>query len=75
MTGIAEGDLVYAYMPHQTAYVAPAASLIRLPELKNPAQGVLLANITTAFNGVLDTRDRPGRHSRRSSARVSSACW
>jgi threonine dehydrogenase-like Zn-dependent dehydrogenase len=56
VTGVAEGDLVYAYMPHQTAYVAPAASLIRLPELKNPAQGVLLSNITTAFNGVLDTR-------------------
>ena len=56
VTGIAEGDLVYSYMPHQTAYVAPATSLIRLPELKNPAQGVLLSNITTAFNGVLDTR-------------------
>ncbi len=55
VTGVVEGDLVYAYMPHQTAYVAPAGSLIRLPELKNPAQGVLLSNITTAFNGVLDT--------------------
>jgi threonine dehydrogenase-like Zn-dependent dehydrogenase len=52
---LAEGDLVYSYMPHQTAYVAPAASLIPLPALKNPAQGVLLSNITTAFNGVLDT--------------------
>lgn len=56
VTGVAEGDLVYSYMPHMTAYVAPAASLIRLPKLNNPAQGVLLSNITTAFNGVLDTR-------------------
>ena len=55
VTGFAEGDLVYSYMPHQTAYVAPAASLIPLPALKNPAHGVLLSNITTAFNGVLDT--------------------
>lgn len=55
VTGFTEGDLVYSYMPHQTGYVAPAASLIRLPALKNPAQGVLLSNITTAFNGVLDT--------------------
>ena len=30
-----EGDLVYAYQPHQTAYVAPAASVIPLPELAN----------------------------------------
>ena len=55
VTELAGGDLVYAYMPHQTDYVAPVTSLIRLPELKNPAQGVLLSNITTAFNGVLDT--------------------
>jgi threonine dehydrogenase-like Zn-dependent dehydrogenase len=49
-----EGDLVYAYQPHQTAYVAPAASLIRLPELANPAAGVLYSNLNTAYGGVLD---------------------
>jgi threonine dehydrogenase-like Zn-dependent dehydrogenase len=49
-----EGDLVYAYQPHQTAYVAPAASVIRLPDLANPAVGVLLSNLTTAYGGVLD---------------------
>ena len=49
-----EGDLVYAYQPHQTAYVAPAASVIRLPELANPAQGVLFSNLNTAYGGVLD---------------------
>ena len=49
-----EGDLVYAYQPHQTAYVAPAASVIRLPELANPATGVLYSNLNTAYGGVLD---------------------
>ena len=49
-----EGDLVYAYQPHQTAYVAPAASVIRLPELANPAVGVLYSNLNTAYGGVLD---------------------
>lgn len=47
-------DLVYAYQPHQTAYVAPAASVIRLPELANPAVGVLYSNLNTAYGGVLD---------------------
>jgi threonine dehydrogenase-like Zn-dependent dehydrogenase len=49
-----EGDLVYAYQPHQTAYVAPAASVIRLPELANPAIGILYSNLNTAYGGVLD---------------------
>ena len=49
-----EGDLVYAYQPHQTAYVAPAASVIRLPQLANPAVGILYSNLNTAYGGVLD---------------------
>jgi threonine dehydrogenase-like Zn-dependent dehydrogenase len=49
-----EGDLVYAYQPHQTAYVARAASVIRLPGLANPALGVLYSNLNTAYGGVLD---------------------
>ena len=48
------GQLVYAFKPHQTAYVAPAASVIPLPELANPAAGVLFSNLGTAYNGVLD---------------------
>ncbi len=54
VTTLGEGDLVYAYQPHQTAYVAPASSLIRLPELSNPAVGVLYSNLNTAYGGVLD---------------------
>jgi threonine dehydrogenase-like Zn-dependent dehydrogenase len=48
------GDLVYAFQPHQTAYVAPAGAVIPLPGLANPACGVLYANLNTAYNGVLD---------------------
>lgn len=47
-------DLVYAFQPHQTAYVAPAAQVISLPDLANPVCGVLYANLNTAYNGVLD---------------------
>ena len=54
VTILGEGDLVYAYQPHQTAYVAPASNLIRLPELPNPAVGVLYSNVSTAYGGVLD---------------------
>jgi 2-desacetyl-2-hydroxyethyl bacteriochlorophyllide A dehydrogenase len=55
VTNVSVGDFVYAYVPHQTAYVIPAANAIPLPELKDPAQGVLFSNLNTAFNGVLDT--------------------
>ncbi len=54
VSAVEEGSLVYGYLPHQTASVVPAASVIRLPELANPAQGVLWANMNTAYNGVLD---------------------
>jgi len=51
---LGEGDLVYAYQPHQSAYVAPAAGVIPLPELADPAVGVLWSNLNTAYGGVLD---------------------
>lgn len=54
VTTVKPDDLVFAYEPHQTMCVAPAASLIRLPNLRNPAQGVVYSNINTAYNGVLD---------------------
>jgi threonine dehydrogenase-like Zn-dependent dehydrogenase len=49
-----EDDLVYAYQPHQTAYVAPAAGVVPLPGLADPAVGVLWSNLHTAYGGVLD---------------------
>jgi threonine dehydrogenase-like Zn-dependent dehydrogenase len=51
---VAAGSLVYSYSPHQTAYVVPASSVIPLPNLSDPAHGVFLANLNTAYNGVLD---------------------
>lgn len=54
VTSLTIGSLVYAYRPHQQAYVAPAESVILLPELADPAQGVFFANLNTAYNGVLD---------------------
>jgi 2-desacetyl-2-hydroxyethyl bacteriochlorophyllide A dehydrogenase len=54
VTSLKKGDLVYAFEPHQNYYVAPAASVIRLPELQNPAEGIFYANMNTAYNGVLD---------------------
>ncbi len=60
VTDLSVGDLVYAYKPHQTGYVASAKELIRLPDLQSPALGVLFANLNTAYNGVLDTDIRIG---------------
>ncbi len=54
VTNVRAGDLVYAYEPHQDCYVAAADSVVRLPELADPALGVLFANLNTAYNGVLD---------------------
>jgi threonine dehydrogenase-like Zn-dependent dehydrogenase len=55
VTSVVIGDLVYAYKPHQTSYVAPAEQVILLPDLQNPARGVLYSNLHTAYNGVLDS--------------------
>jgi threonine dehydrogenase-like Zn-dependent dehydrogenase len=55
VTSLSVGSLVYAYVPHQTAYVVPASRVIPLPDLDDPAYGVLFANLNTAYNGVLDT--------------------
>ena len=51
---IAEGDLVYCPAPHQSAHVLPAKSVVKLPQGIEPKVGVLMANLNTTFNGVLD---------------------
>jgi len=55
VTSLDIGSLVYAYVPHQTAYVVSADRVVPLPDLADPALGVLFANLNTAYNGVLDT--------------------
>jgi len=50
------GSIVFGYQPHQTLYVAPADSVVVLPEdIADPVHGVLFASLNTAYNGVLDT--------------------
>lgn len=54
----AVGDFVFALHPHQTAYVLPADSVVPLPADLPPERGVLLANLETAVNVVLDAAPR-----------------
>ena len=58
--GLAPGDLVFAYVPHGTANIAPARAVVPLGPIGDPALGVFLANVNTAFNGVLDARPALG---------------
>ena len=51
---MAEGDLIYFAAPHQSAHVLPAKSVVKLPQGIEPKVGVLMANLNTTFNGVLD---------------------
>jgi 2-desacetyl-2-hydroxyethyl bacteriochlorophyllide A dehydrogenase len=57
---IEQGDIVFSYSPHQSAVVAPAAGVVRLPAGLDPRFGVLNANLNTALNGVLDARPSLG---------------
>jgi 2-desacetyl-2-hydroxyethyl bacteriochlorophyllide A dehydrogenase len=55
VAGFAPGDLVFAHHPHQSLYVVPAGSAVRLPCGISPELGVFLANLETAVNVLLDT--------------------
>jgi 2-desacetyl-2-hydroxyethyl bacteriochlorophyllide A dehydrogenase len=55
-------DLVFAHHPHQTEFVVPASMLIRLPLGLPPDAAVLLANIETAINVLLDAHPHFGEH-------------
>lgn len=48
------GQHVFAYRNHITEYVAPAAQLVPLPDGLPPICAVFLANLNTAYNGILD---------------------
>lgn len=56
VTRLAVGDLVFSYTPHQSYVVVPADQPILLPDLDDPHFGMLMANLNTALNGVLDAR-------------------
>jgi 2-desacetyl-2-hydroxyethyl bacteriochlorophyllide A dehydrogenase len=57
---LAEGDLVFAFNPHETCYTVPATVVIRLPQELDPRIGVFAANVETALNGLLDAAPRLG---------------
>ncbi|WP_102127466.1 zinc-binding dehydrogenase [Deinococcus planocerae] len=56
----APGQLVFAYSPHQTLSVVPRVLTLPLPADTDPTSGVFVANLNTAFNGLLDARPVPG---------------
>ena len=55
-----EGQLVFAFNPHETCYTVPASVLIKLPSEIDPRLGVFAANVETAMNAVLDSAPRLG---------------
>ena len=54
------GRPVFALHPHQTGFVADAATLRPLPEGLPPRRAVLAANMETALNAVWDSGAGPG---------------
>jgi 2-desacetyl-2-hydroxyethyl bacteriochlorophyllide A dehydrogenase len=58
--GLREGDLVFAFNPHESEYVIPAQFVVKLPEGTEPRRGVFLANVETAINVMLDAAPRIG---------------
>jgi 2-desacetyl-2-hydroxyethyl bacteriochlorophyllide A dehydrogenase len=58
--GLADGDLVFALHPHQTAFVVPASLVSRLPGRLRPERGLFFANLETALNALLDEPVRLG---------------
>ena len=57
---LAEGDLVFAFNPHETCFTAATDVVIKLPSALNPRIGVFLANVETALNSLLDAAPRLG---------------
>jgi 2-desacetyl-2-hydroxyethyl bacteriochlorophyllide A dehydrogenase len=57
---LAEGDLVFAFNPHETCFTISVASVIKLPREIDPRTGVFVANTETALNSVWDAAPRLG---------------
>ena len=54
VTTLKEGDIVFCFGSHQTGHVLSERQAIKLPQGISPKTGVLIANLSTTFNGVLD---------------------
>ncbi|MBE7733741.1 zinc-dependent alcohol dehydrogenase [Devosia faecipullorum] len=48
------GDLVFAYVPHGQHAIVDAGAVVQLGDLDDAEIGVFVANLNTAYNGVLD---------------------
>jgi len=57
---LSAGDLVFVHHPHQSDYVVPESTPIRLPNGTDPEAGIFVANLETAVNVVLDAAPRLG---------------
>ena len=60
VSSLVPGDVVFVHYPHQSEYVVPAALATRLPADVELDAAVLLANLETAVNVVLDAHPRVG---------------
>lgn len=60
VSGFEEGDLVFAFNPHETCYTVPVTAVIKLPQELDPRAGILAANVETALNSLLDAAPRLG---------------
>ena len=56
VTRLKRGDVVFTFSPHQDWSIVDASEVVPLPPLRSMEHGVLLANVNTALNGVLDAR-------------------
>jgi 2-desacetyl-2-hydroxyethyl bacteriochlorophyllide A dehydrogenase len=57
---LADGDLVFAFNPHETHYTVAATVVIKLPPELDPLVGIFAANVETAVNALLDAAPRLG---------------
>jgi 2-desacetyl-2-hydroxyethyl bacteriochlorophyllide A dehydrogenase len=60
VSALAEGDLVFAFNPHETCYTVPVTVVIKLPPKLDPRLGVFAATVETAVNSLLDAAPRLG---------------
>ena len=54
------GDIVYTNAPHQSQVVKWEGSIIKIPDNVKPEHAVILTNLMTAYNGILDSKIKLG---------------
>ena len=57
---LSEGDIVYLNASHQSEHIAHESAVVKLPSGLDPQYGVVLTNLLTAFNGILDSKIKLG---------------